>query len=106
VPARPDPASLVHHPLYRIVRWCVRVAWMSCAIGVLAMVPALVFLSPACVTVFRVGIGGCFVASLVALVASVPLVARRDRDAHPGPSTVGARADALVAALLADLLDA
>jgi hypothetical protein len=42
----------------------------------------------------------------VALVASVPLVARRDRDAHPGPSTIGARADALVAALLADLLDA
>ena len=105
MPARPDPAPLVHHPLYRVVLGCVRAAWASCAVGVLAMLPALVFLSPACVTVFRIGIGGCFAAALVALVASVPLVARRDRDAHPGPSTVGARADTLVAALLADLLD-
>jgi hypothetical protein len=105
VPARPDPALLVSHPLYRVVRLCVRAAWVSCAVGVVAMLPALVFLSPTCVTVFRVGLGGCFLASCVALVLSVPLVARMNRDAHPTPATIGARADALVAALLADLLD-
>jgi len=105
VPARPDPAFLVSDPLYRVVRCCVRAAWMSCAVGLVAMLPALVFLSSTCVTVFRVGLGGCFVASIVALVASVPLIARMDRDAHPTPATIGARADALVAALVADLLD-
>jgi len=105
VPARPDPAFLVSHPLYRVVRWCVRAAWMSCAVGVTAMVPALVFLSPTCVTVFRVGLGGCFLASFVALVLSMPLIARMNRDTYPTPATIGARADALVAALVADLLD-
>jgi hypothetical protein len=105
VRARPDPASLDSHPLYRTVRYCIRAAWMSCAVGVMAMLPALVFLSPTCVTVFRVGLGGCFVASFVALVLSAPLIARMDRYAHPRPATIGARADALVAALVADLLD-
>jgi hypothetical protein len=105
VPARPDPAFLVSHPLYRTIRCCVRIGWMSCAIGVVAMLPALVFLSPTCVTIFRVGLGGCFVASFVALVLSVPLIARMDRHTHPTPATIGARADVLVAALVADLLD-
>jgi hypothetical protein len=105
VPAGPDPAFLVSHPLFRSVRCCLRVAWISCAIGVIAMLPALVFLSPACVTVFRVGLGGCFLASFAAVVLSVPLVARMNHDAHPTPATIGARADALVAALVADLLD-
>lgn len=105
VPARPDPVPLISHPVYRIVRCCVRLAWMSCAVGVVAMLPALVFLSPTCVTVFCAGLGGCFLASFVALVLSVPLIAQMDRDAHPTPATIGARADALVAALVADLLD-
>ena len=105
MPARPDPASLVTNPLYRIVRCCVRAAWISCAVGVIAMLPALVFLSPTCVTVFRVGLGGCFIAAFVALVLSVPLIARMDRDARQAPATIGARADALVATLVADLLD-
>jgi hypothetical protein len=91
--------------LYRIVRSCVRAAWMSCTVGVIAMLPALVFLSPTCVTVFRIGLGGCFIASFLAVVLSVPLVAQMDRYAHPTPATIAARADALVAALVADLLD-
>lgn len=105
MPARPDPASLDAHPLYRLIRWCVRASWMSCAIGMIAMVPALMFLSTTLVTIARLGLGGCFVAAFAALVFAVPLTARMDRYTSPAPATLGARADALVAALLADLLD-
>jgi hypothetical protein len=95
--------------LYRLLLGCARAAWISCAIGVTAMVPALVLRSPDCVTVFRVALVVAFAALACALLCFACLVTVPGRltDALPdirGPS-VRRRVEVLFTVVLVDLLD-
>lgn len=103
---RSGPDSLEDSRAYRMLLWCVRVAWASCTIGVIAMLPALVLRSSELVTVFKLCLSITFAATVGAVLVFVPLTARMHRYGMPRASSLGSRADALVAVLLADLLDA
>ncbi|MGY1635923.1 hypothetical protein ACI78V_04625 [Geodermatophilus sp. SYSU D00742] len=96
-------------PTYRLLLWSVRVAWASCALGVVAMTVGLVLRSPALVGVFRVGLVGSVVATGVALLFFLGLLASPARlavvVAATPPASLRRRAETLLAVLLVDLLD-
>lgn len=89
--------------------WCVRFAWLSCALGVGAMLPALVLRSSDLVSVFEMAIVVTFSALTCAVLSFAWLVVAPD-DAtkslcDSGSGSLGRRMDILFAAVLADLLD-
>ena len=100
------PRALHDNVTYRLLLGCLRVAWGSCAVGVIAMLAALVLRSPELVTVFRLGLIATFAASAGAVLLSLPLMTLLDRYGVTEPGASKSRADALVAVVLADLLDA
>jgi zinc transporter ZupT len=95
--------------LYRWLLRCVRAAWVSCAVGVIAMVPALVLRSPQLVTVFRVALVVACAALAGALLFFVSLVMLPEAlgDVVPGgrAPSVRRRIDLLLTVVLVDLLD-
>lgn len=90
---------------YRLLLWSLRAAWMSCAVGTGAMLPALVLGWPALVTVFELGLITTCAASAAAVLLSLPLLTRVGGDGPREPRSLGRRVDTLVAVVLADLLD-
>jgi threonine/homoserine/homoserine lactone efflux protein len=94
---------------YRLLLLAVRTAWLSCACGVGAMTAGLVLRSPGLVGVFRLALGASFVVIGIALLLFLGVLASPARFAGvvPGspPASVRRRAEALVAAVLVDLLD-
>jgi hypothetical protein len=95
--------------LYRLLLGCARAAWVSCALGVTVMVPALALRSPHLVTVFRVALVVAFAALACALLLFACLVTLPGRltDVLPdvrGPS-LRRRVDVLLTVVLVDLLD-
>jgi hypothetical protein len=95
--------------LYRLLLVCARAAWVSCALGVTAMVPALVLRSPQLVTVFRAALVVVFMALACALLLFVCLVTLPGRLTGVVPEAGGPpvrrRVDVLLAVILVDLLD-
>jgi hypothetical protein len=98
--------SLHDSLIYRLLLGCLRVAWCSCAVGMIAMLAALVLRSPALVAVFQAGLIATFAASAGSVLLSLPLLPLMDRYGVTRPGSSKSRADALVAVVLADLLDA
>jgi apolipoprotein N-acyltransferase len=95
--------------LYRLLLKCARTAWVSCGLGVIAMVPALALRAPQLVTLFRGALVVAFAAVACALMFFACLVMLPGRltdvlpDGH-GP-TVRRRVEALFTVVLFDLLD-
>jgi hypothetical protein len=90
---------------YRLLLWCLRTAWVSCAVGTGAMLPALVLGWPALVRVFELGLLTTCAASAAAVLLFGPLLTRVGGYGLPEPRSLGSRVDTLVAVVLADLLD-
>ena len=101
---RSTPESPENSRVYRLLLWSIRAAWGSCTIGVVAMLPGLVLRSSELVTVFKIGLSTTFGVSVVAVLLFLAVTARMSGSGTPEPRSLGSRADALVAILLADLL--
>lgn len=82
-----------------------RTAWVCCALAVMTMLPALVLGSAGLVELVELGLLGSAGACATALALSVPVLLQLDSYVPMQRPTLGHRADVLVAALLADLLD-
>ena len=107
VDARPGPASesIDSSRLYRALLWSLRIAWLACVAAVVVMLPALMVRAPQLVPVASAVFILCFTACGIAALIFVPLAASLNRYGVAEPGPFGKRADALVAAVLADLLD-
>lgn len=90
---------------YRMLLWSLRLAWAGIAFGAAMMLPVLVLRATGLLALVRIGfaeaLGACAVAA-PAFAMSLPRVTGAILDE---PRTLGRRADALVASVLADLLD-
>ncbi|MDP9416814.1 MAG: hypothetical protein M3P48_03055 [Actinomycetota bacterium] len=92
----------------RAYRWLIgslRLAWLSCAAAVAAMVLALMLRSPELAAVFRLGLLVAATAVGCALLLFLLILGRRASYPTTGPLAARNRVEVLVASLLADLLD-
>lgn len=90
---------------YRALLWSLRLAWAGVVFGVVMMLAVLVLRADGVLVLVRIGfaeaLGACVIA-VPAFAMSLPKVTSAILDE---PRTLGRRADAVVACVLADLLD-
>jgi hypothetical protein len=88
---------------YHLLLWALRVGWFACTFAIFAMILALILRSPQFVMAYRIGLLAVWAALAEAGVMFLVVIGRFRELSQS--RRFGARAAALVARLLADLLD-
>jgi len=90
---------------YRTLLWSLRLAWAGFAFGAAMMLPVLILRASGVLVLVQIGFFEAFAACAVAALAFVAALPRVTGAILDEPRTLGRRAGALVASMLADLLD-